>query len=213
MSRCVVSLATGRYIPGMNRLQKSLNGTPFMGWRDTMPPGSPSHLDVPYAFKGFALAAAANAGHTTLLWADACILPIADLEPLWEKIEAEGCWISKNGYRNSEWTCNEAYPLLGVTREQNHEIEHVVATTFGLSLMHPVGRAIFDEYFHLAQNGAFRGPWKGGIGIQHRHDQTGLSVAAWRAGVELTNPPAWFAYRDKDKAPHPSTVLLADSNY
>ncbi len=229
MSRCVVSVATGRYVPGMDRLQRELGSTRFMGWRNTMPPGSPSHLDVPYAFKAWALKAAADAGHTVLLWADACILPILNLEPLWDKIERDGAWISRNGWTNAQWTADSAYPDLGVTREQNATIEHVVATTFGLNLKNPVGERIFQEYLRLAQTKAFCGPWWNNKGpysgnhgaapcgpetiFGHRHDQTALSVLAWRYGVELTSAPEWFAYREQGKAPHPTTVLLADANY
>jgi len=160
--------------------------------------------------KAWAMEAAIKANYSTILWADASILPVAPLEPLFQKIEAEGCWISKNGYRNSEWTCEDAYPLLGVTHEENHEIEHVVATSFGISVKHPIGQEIFSEYYRFAQNGSFRGPWKGGIGIQHRHDQTALSVVAHRAGVKLTDPPQWIAYTPGEVE---GTILAVNSNY
>ena len=115
MSRCVVNVATGDYVRGQERLKRSIGGQAIYCWANVMPPGSPSHREVPYAFKAWALRAAADQSCTSLLWADACILPIASLEPLWEKIEREGCWISRNGYRNSEWTAESAYADLGVT--------------------------------------------------------------------------------------------------
>jgi len=211
MSRCVVSVATGRYVPGLQRLLASpFIETDTAAWFDTMPPGSPSHLDVPYAFKPHALAYASKQGATTLLWADACILPLRSLEPLWDRIERDGYWISRNGYQNSQWTAESAYPDLGVTHEENDNIEHVVATTFGLNLGHERGRYIFEEYLRLAKTNAFKGPWTGGIGTQHRHDQTALSVCAWRAGCELTSAPDVFCYRggETDK-----TLLVADGAY
>ncbi len=210
--RCICNVATGPYVRGQDRLKRSpfIDGCSLYTHRDVMPPGSPSHQDVPYAFKAWALKHAADHGATVLLWADACILPICSLEPLWEKIERDGAWISRNGYRNSEWTAESAYADLGVTHEENHEIEHVVATAFGLNLNHEKGRYIFDEYFRLAQTNAFKGPWTGGIGVQHRHDQSALSVVAWRAGVELTSPPAWFAYA---AGVTDETILSADARY
>jgi hypothetical protein len=153
---------------------------------------------------------------------------VRSLEPLWEKIETEGCWISRNGFSNATWTADSAYQDLAVTRDENAGIEHVVATTFGLNLAHPTGKAIFDEYLRLAQTSAFKGPWwnsngpdRGKAGAApcgpvstrgHRHDQTALSVVAWRNSVELTSAPKWFAYRD-NKPPNPESVLLADGNY
>ena len=213
MTRCIVNVATGpRYANGQERLATNPHviETPVMLFRDQMPPGSPSHTEVPYAFKPWAMKAAAEVGAEVLLWADASIVPIRSLDPLWEKIEREGAWISRNGYRNSEWTAESAYADLDVTHEENDAIEHVVATTFGLNLNHATGRYIFDEYLRLAQTRAFCGPWRGGIGVQHRHDQTALSVIAWRAGVELTSPPEWFAYRGGEVE---STVLVADGAF
>jgi hypothetical protein len=189
-----------------------------------MPPGSPSHRDVPYAFKAHAIKQALDRGADLILWADSSILPIRSLEPLWQRIEAEGYWISRNGWKNSEWTADSAYPLLGVTREENDQIPHVVATSFGLNLRHETGRRMFERYLELANNGAFRGPWtngpqsvdgrRGPCGPAstrgHRHDQTALSVIAWREGCVLTDPPSVFAYRGGETE---QTILVADSSY
>jgi len=212
MSRYVVNVATGRYLVGQERLRSALASAATGGlyFSDMMPPGSPSHLEVPYAFKAWALKAAIDRGATSLLWADACIVPLRSLDPLWERIENHGYWVSRNGYWNSEWTAESAYADLSVTHEENAKIAHVVATAFGLSLTHPVGKRIFEEYFRLAQTRAFIGPWTGGIGVQHRHDQTALSVVAHRAGCVLTDPPEWFAYRGGETE---KTVLCADGAY
>lgn len=231
MSRCIVNVATGPYGRGQDRLiANQYVDVPMKMYRDVMPPGSPSHLDVPYAMKAWALKAAADEGATALLWADACILPIRSMEPLWEKIERDGYWISRNGWQNSEWTADSAYADIGVTREENEQIPHVVATTFGLSLAHPTGKAIFDEYLRLAQTKAFCGPWMNknhpdytSMPVNgrcapcgppttrgHRHDQTALSCVAYKAGVTLTDPPNFFAYRGGEVE---STVLVADATY
>lgn len=209
MSRYVVNVATGHYLIGQERLRRAVtdNGLYFSGM---MPPGSPEHIAVPYAFKAWALKAALDRGATSVLWADACIVPVGSMGPLWDRIERDGYWISNNGFKNSEWTADSAYSDLGVSREENEKIPHVVATAFGLSLTHPTGRRIFDEYFRLAQTNAFIGPWQGGIGVQHRHDQTALSVVAYRAGCNLTNPPEFFAYRGGETA---DTILCADGSY
>src|SRR5882757_9105556 len=88
MSRCVVNVATDRFVKGQRRLE-SLLTVPLVKWTDTFPVGAPPHEDVPYAFKPWALKAAADAGFQTLLWADACIKP-RDLTPLFERIERDG---------------------------------------------------------------------------------------------------------------------------
>lgn len=176
--RAVVTVATGHYVRGARRLNDILagQGEDLVCWLDRLPNDSPSHQDVPYAFKAYALKHAERRGYTSLLWADACIHPVSSLEPIWERIERDGYWFSRNGWTNDQWTADSAYPdlfpeykslqgqydALGfeMARKVNHGIEHVVATSFGIDLRHGKGRAFLDEYFRLAsETKAFCGPW------------------------------------------------------
>jgi hypothetical protein len=230
--RAVVSVGTGRYVRGLDRLTEwcAQNGEDYVTFRDRLPIRSPSHQEVPYAFKAWALKEAEEKGYTTLLWADACILPIRSLEPLWERIERDGYWIGSQagpepdkGYTNYEWTADSACrDLLGFAadrvREINRTIPHVVATAFGVNTKHPTGEAIQVEYLRLAQTKAFCGPWTndpsnpcGPHDVRgHRHDQTALSVIAWRQGCKLTRWPEVFAYRGHEDE---RTILVADGKY
>ncbi len=233
--RCVVNYADGKYEAGQARLQVELSKDESLNtvlWSGVHTPGKcASHREQNYQFKAYALRSAARAGYWTLLWCDASVVPIRSLTPLWEKIERDGYWISRNReYMNYEWTADLAYPLLGVTREENAKIPHVMATAFGVSLSHPLGRQIYDEYFRLANNGSFNGPWKnknhpdyrnepedwrcGPCGPEnvrgHRHDQTALSVIAWKLGLELSVPPEWMEYKGQETE---KTVLLVDGDY
>lgn len=250
--RAVVSVATGQYVRGLDRLTEwcALNNEDYVTFRDKLPAGSPSHQDVPYAFKAFALTAAATACET-LLWCDASIIPIKPLGELWERIERNGYWIGNNGWSNYEWTADSAYPDLFHTevdfgdgwnieeaRKLNCSIPHVVATTFGISLKHPAGRAILEEYYRLAsKTKAFCGPWNnaaygcpdlaelhGRMGTRtyicgppdvrgHRHDQSCLSVIAWRLGCQLTSSPDILAYGKLGEPQDERTILLADGSY
>lgn len=266
MKRAVVCVATTpHYQRGMERLGKvclERNESCIQWSRE--PDGSPKHSAVPYAFKAFALSHASEHADL-LLWADACILPIRDMEPLWKRIEEQGYWFCNNGYSNYEWTAESAYGDLfqeelqrggqgyhrpwtmeEVKRANQLSIKHVVATTFGLNVRHPKGAAFLREYFRLASSTqAFCGPWGNTAWTEqdgskpysdprnsryslcgpadvrgHRHDQTAASVIAWRLGMELTDPPAPFAYAkfnshgnfnpaDQDQ----STILLAHGKY
>lgn len=220
MNGVVVSVATGdHYVKGQRRLINAIDGqAQVMAWHNILPTGSPSHKEVPYAFKAHALQAAAESGHTLLLWADASILPIAPLGPLFERIQRDGYWVSRNGWINSQWTADSAYADLGVTREQNEGIPHVVSGAFGMNLEHPIGRAVLGEFVWLAKTKAFCGPWKNcpetpcgpADVLGHRHDQTALSVIAWKHGLELSDPPSIFAYKGSETK---ETVLLADGSY
>ena len=244
MTRAVVNVSTGQYMKGQFRLVLALpkhsrhDGVyPFGAPTWDIPKEWPTHAEKPYAFKAYALKEAGEA-FDVLLWADACILPVQSLEPLWERIERDGYWFSRNGWTNYEWTADSAYPDLfpagwfnGIApvnfdlefaREENKRIPHLVATAFGLNVRHPKGRAFLDEYYRLAsETHAFCGPWTnspvtpcGPPDVRgHRHDQTAASVIAWRLGFELTDPPEIFAYGAARDAHDPRTILLADGSY
>lgn len=237
MSRAIVNVATTPgYQRGQRRLEAALRATgdicssdplsaAWFPW-ENLPQGCPPHRERPYAFKAYGLKAASLRQCDSLLWLDSSIVPVQPLAPLWERIERDGYWISRNGWSNYEWTAEAAYPALfgdwqgdaERLREVNRKIPHVVATAFGLSLRHPIGRAILDEYYRLAsETDAFCGPWRnepttpcGPADVHgHRHDQTALSVIAWRLGAVLTDPPDVFAYANRDGSVDPRTILEA----
>lgn len=232
-TRTIVNVATGRYIAGQQRLLGWCmeHGEALRYW-DHIPEDWPSHQDVPYAFKAFALRDAERHGATTLLWMDASVVPIADLAPLWEQIERDGYWIARNGweneawpgYMNGEWTNDEALRYLFVdaplsaARQLNEKIPHVMATAFGIDLTKPLGKAFFDDYYRLAsETRAFCGPWTGPVGVKHRHDQTASSVIAWTLDLQLTVPPDVIAYKEWDGKPgyagrNERTMLLVDGS-
>lgn len=177
MSRCVVNVAIGgrnqqKYIVGQERLRAQLAGETLRFYTNGYPIGCPEHKDIPYAFKAYALKEAANYA-TTLLWCDSSIvLGDRPLEELWEKIETDGYWVSHNGWRNSEWTADSAYPDLfpslawkampAVAQFEaqtfNSGIPHVIATAFGIDTRRDVGAKFLTEYFRLANTKAFCGP-------------------------------------------------------
>ena len=260
--RCVVSVATGHYRVGQTRLKNILDATGETGiYFSSIPASWPPHDTAPglpqvqggrevavdpasvrpYAFKAAAMRFATDKGYTSLLWADASILPIKPLAPLWERIERDGAWISNNGFTSYEWCADSAYPELfpgvplDMAREEAKKIPHPVATCFGLSLLHPTGRFIFDEYVRLATTTrVFCGPWMnsnhadyanqkadgvrcapcGGPDVRgHRHDQLALGIIASRAGVVLSDPPTVFAYGKAGDPADERTILLADGCY
>jgi len=240
MSRIVVNVATDSWVRGQVRLTQAMLqfGQRVLPWSNCLPPGCPPHRTAgllagladqcrPYAFKAYALQEAVKQGHATLLWCDASIVPIRSLTPLWERIERDGYWISRNGWDNSEWTADSAYPDLfpGVPIEEaraiNKMIPHVVGTAFGIDVNHAIGKRFLHEYFRLASTTrAFCGPWQNSDAprvaqrnedrpaapcgppttLGHRHDQTAASVIAWRLEMQLTDGPSVFSYTQQRNA-------------
>ncbi len=243
MSRAVVNVATGHYLVGQERLRRAL----YQIAPDVIPVTFvglsahwPTHAEKPYGFKAYALKETAAEGFAQLLWADACIIPIRSMEPIWQHAKDYGVWMCANyGFSNYTWTADSAYPdlfplglisddkelSLTVVRETSRFIPHAIATAFAIDLDHSKGRAFLDEYYRLAsETQAFCGPWTNGPATPdgrtapcgppevkgHRHDQTAASVIAWRLGVILEDPPRLFAYKGGETE---ETILVADGAY
>jgi hypothetical protein len=212
MSRAIVSVGTGeRYRDNLLRLEHGLldfRGT-LKFWRDELPPGSPPHADVPYAFKAWALKHVIDAGFEQVLWLDSSIVPMRPLDKIWSLLDERGYWFSKNfphgpittssiPWKCGQWCADSALGPLGISRGMSFDIDLVIGGAFGLDVHRASSRYMFDELLRLARDGAtFRGPWdnEGGRAsssravLGHRHDQTVLSVLAWRQAMELTTPP------------------------
>lgn len=220
---CITSVANGYFVDGLNRLDKAIwetnQGMKRVWWRDKWPPGSPSHRECNYAFKGYALEHAVNSGDVRfLIWADSSIVPLRRLDPILEIAAEQGAWVSNNGFTNYQWTQDSAYKTLfphldlEPAREMNKTIKHVVAGFFVLDLHHQTGAWMYSEFVRLAKSGCFHGPHSndGSIGppdvLGHRHCQSALSVIAWRARIKLTDPPNCFCY---DGAQTEATVAVA----
>ena len=245
--RTVVNVATAEHtLRGQVRLSDALDQfAPYVlkNFWHTLPPTWPPHTDKPYAFKAYALEYVGR-GFDTLLWCDACILPIRSLEPVWAKIERDGYLLMRNGFTNYEWTADSAYPdlfadefkrgvpeFLDDARERNRAISHTVGGFFGLSMKHENGRAFLAELYRLAsETRAFCGPWINTAGLRpdeaprygncgpcdvlgHRHDQTAMSVIAWRLDMKLTDCPEYFAYGKAQDARDKRTAVVADGAY
>jgi hypothetical protein len=193
----------------MNALKQMGEEAFFAYWRECLPVGCPSHEEIPYAFKACALQEMIELGYDTLLWIDSSIIPVRPLGSLWELIERQGYWFSENppygmaparSYDCGQWTCDSALPILGL-REELFKVPQVIGTAFGLCLEHSIAQKFQIELLRMAKDGrAFCGPWSNENGqasadkrvLGHRHDQTVMSVLAYRLGMELTKPPQWI---------------------
>ena len=210
MTRGIVTVGTSdHFIGGVERLKKIIGDSENIHAHYDFPSGSPTHQEIPYAFKPYAIE---QAPFDLVLWCDSSIIPLRPLNPIWKLIETQGYWFSRNyDYTNGEFCCDDALPILGATREESFKIPHVVATCFGLNMRDPVARYFLSRWKALAQ--AFKGPWRNDSGEAssdprvrgHRHDQSAASVVAYRLEMRLTDPPDYFA--EQGFPTSPSTIL------
>lgn len=119
------------------------------------------------------------------------------------------------------------YDPLAAAREVNAKIPHAVGTVFGIDTKHANGALFLHEYFRLASTTrAFQGPWQNTAAgkvegrnwdrpaglcgppttLGHRHDQTAMSVIAWRLKYELDQTSGWLAYAGNETE---QTIVVA----
>lgn len=113
---------------------------------------------------------------------------------------------------------------------QNKKIPHCSSAAFGFNLAHPMGGAAYKKFCDLARTRVFCGPWANSNGPDrdryeaeylkalyttapcgppdvrgHRHDQTALSVIAYRVGMVLDR--SLYAHENGTPIPGEDVVL------
>jgi len=222
VNRCIVNVAVGDgFLRGQDRLARSLAEVGYVGgvafWRDELPPGSPTHEDVPYAFKVHALECVAQKGFTSLLWVDASVWFIRSPDVVFDEVEREGHYVAAvvGGHKAGEWCSDDALAKLDATREELMHYPLVYGGFFGVEVSKRTsGWAILYQLGKRARDGSFRGPWGPGTSTDprvkgHRHDQTALSVIVDRLGMEINWHPNYFEYKWEGVIPNPTCVALA----
>lgn len=162
MTRCIVSCAysdDGRYVKYARRLEESLRAHGYKGafkcWTESFPPESPTHRETHYAFKVYAVKWALSQGHTSIAWLDSACHAIADVEPLWTRIESEGHYIITGGDVLGEWISDQALAYFKVTRDEAMTLKLTGGCVVGLDFTKPVARAFYDQWMQLAQTKLF----------------------------------------------------------
>ncbi len=215
MTRCVVNLAVGgSFARGQARLRAALAdtdpGLPVFAYGPRWPEGCPSHEDLPYAFKLWAMVQAIGHGFTTVIWMDSSAVPVRSVAPLFEVAEREGAFVSDNyGWKNGQWTTDAFLAAEGTTRDAQMAVPHCSALVFGVCLTHPKGVILFDwlrtlakkpEIMAGARDNADKSCSKDPRCLGHRHDQSLISLLAWRLEIPLQSNDLFVDYRSPTAA-------------
>jgi hypothetical protein len=185
---------------GILRLKRDLARVKFTGgfvfWDQQYPTDSPSHHEVPFAFKPFAFCEARSMGYKLVLWLDATMQIKRSIEPLFDFIEHDGYLIFRENHTVGEYCKDDALAPLKITREDSFRLLSCWACAVGLNLNDPRSIEFLRQWLERATDGiTFPGPkWSGVRGWPatasqdprvkgHRHDQTAASVIALKLGM------------------------------
>lgn len=218
MSRCVVNVATGPYVPLQSRLVASVRSSGWTGgllfWTDAWPPGSPSHEEVPYGFKIHAIREAGRRGFDSILWLDSPCLVQAPLGPLFDRIESAGHLFVTSREKLGNWIGDAALARFGLSREEAMALPLLHGSCFGLRLSDPKASAWLAALEEAAGEGHLNGPYftehappevrrrkpLASVGDAsadprcwgHRHDEAIGSLLAPRFGLTVAAAPELF---------------------
>ena len=191
MMKCIVNVSCGGWFPkGQDRLTNSLiKYAPDIHrvfYRDVFPSDCPSHAEHPYAFKPFAIKEAYSLGYDIVLWADASIYAIDNIELVLEFIEEHGYLFFANSYIGY-FSSDRCLQHFGISREEAFSMREIMGCCFGLNLKNETTRKFLDLLYSKSTDGeTFVGPWnndnkEASIDDRvkgHRHDQTVASLIA-----------------------------------
>jgi len=158
-------------------------GYRIVPWINTLPPGAPANVVhngrdyTGYCAKPFALRTLRDYGADIGILLDAAFYPIRPINPLVDHIAQYGYYLCENGYNVGEWCQDSSLEPLGITREEAFRIPEVSSYCVGLNFHWDACNRLLDD-----RNAGFcsNDPRVKG----HRHDQTALSVIAYRLGFD-----------------------------
>lgn len=162
--KCIINLATGRYVVGQDRLKNSLNEVgydgDFMGWTAENQIGAPPHNQNPYAFKIYGFDEALRQGYKKILWVDASIWAIKPLDPIWEGLNEHGYVKQYAGHLCGTWSNDRQLEYFGVNRDEAMKMEMYGNGGFlALDFDVPIAQEFFKRWKQSMLDGQFKGSW------------------------------------------------------
>ncbi len=231
MRAVITTVAIGGWYPrGAARMIEKFaqvsSGFELQAYIDVFPPGAPGRVVVDgydysgYCAKPFALLGALRSGAEIGILLDASFYPIRHIEPLVNWIGDTGYYFCRNGFNLGEWSSDAALAKFEISRERAFAIEEISSYCVGVHRKHlDLVEAWCESWPSFpgphsnvkAQDKRFSYRNEGFVSDDprvrgHRHDQTALTVLAWRAGLQqLVDRPRFTTYYGHETA---ETVLV-----
>lgn len=187
----VVNFSTSVYAPGQQRLSKSLGNHKQLMLNDYTSIGSPTHQESPYQFKIHAIEAAAKYD-PVVLYCDASMYAVGDLEKIERIIKRDGFFGQEAGHWVGDWTNHFTRDYFNLTDEEARVPGGMFmfsAGLLGLDLSNPKAIDFLAQWKAAAEAGCFRGEWK-----DHRHDMSCASIIAQRMGFKFQRGGSLMSY-------------------
>lgn len=219
--KAVINFATGYYIKGQQRLQRTLTqfgyDGDFLPFNDVAQIGAPKHQDNPYAFKIYCFEKALEQGYTKILWLDASIYAIAPIDPVWDMVDKIGYCKQYAGHLAGTWTNDRTLEYFGVTRDEAMKMEMYGNGGFlALDFDNELAAEFYAKWKAAMEAGMFIGQWNNTTQSEsqdarcqgHRHDMSCGSIIANQLEMFAYPKDLLMAYVGHGYEEPPDTCVL-----
>lgn len=191
--KAIVNLSTKKYWRGQDRLIQSMEGktscSDLLMFKSEQEVGSPAHKENNYGFKVKAIQKAISKGYSIVLWLDASMYVIKDLQSIFDLIEKDGYFFQDSGWLNNQWTNERTTEYFGT-----NEGKMLSSGVLGLNFNSPIASEFFQEWYKSMNDGMFNGSHD-----NHRHDQSCASIIAHKLNMKLQEGNSYFIYGNLDE--------------
>lgn len=137
MKRCIINFGKDgreRYEFGQQRLKESLvNDKSDQIFRTEYPEGCPPTSEVSHIFKAYMFKEAFDKGYDSVLWLDASVVVLKDIEYIWKCIEKDGHFFVNNpGCLQVHWASENQLEAMGCSVEEAERFCHCRSCVTGL---------------------------------------------------------------------------------
>lgn len=196
MNPLIINIATGGYKKGADRLRKTLFEKNFCGdilfFDNESDVGSPSHIENPYAFKTHTFQYGLNLGYTKILWLDASVYAIKDINIVWDILDNIGYLMQYAGWTCGQWANDNSLDYFNITRDDAMNMKmYGNAGLLGLNFENETSKEFFNRWHKASIDGIFKGKWNNNEKTEsnderclgHRHDMSTGSIIANQLGM------------------------------
>jgi hypothetical protein len=156
--------------------------------------GSPSHQEIPYAFKYYAVQKVHSMGYRTVLWCDSVLKLQKPIDPVLREIAVVGVYLQKDGWACGTWANDKCLDYFGVSRDEAMNISSIWACFMGFDFANPVAREFLTRWKAAMDAGAFHGSHTNEDRRQsldsrcrgYRHDQSCAELIAYQMKLPLS---------------------------
>jgi hypothetical protein len=221
MRRAVINVACGSWYPdGQKRMVNAIKQHGYddelMLWTNVYPKNSPTHKQVPYAFKVYAFLEAFEAGYDEVLWLDCSLIAIRPIDEIFSNISEHGYYGVFDNQKVGEWLSDDA--MIGMSIEDRtfwmQQLSLLIGC-FGLK-NDEAGRAFLETWKCYADDGkTFHGKSEndgtvsGDVRVKGtRWEQTSASVIFHRLNWKGVHPPDDNMIEDGHGVPNEKTIFI-----